>query len=772
MSKSAKTAPILSTLSIRLSYRPLRIGWCVEAEDFKGFRQSARRSFSLWGGRFNPIIPVNNPEYARKLIDLFRVDCLYPASDTETVKAFIEHQSHLPWPDYFGDLVINQGQGRKASAIADLLAPLRQVFDERFKNDLQVDPLLILHDWSDDDPLKDVLLATFGGLPQIEETAEDYRALLQLRLRAESHDIALDQPIMLPDVGQMSLAMFNSAGLRQHHPVTYSWRNPGFYVGDVAQFEDLVAFWNLRATGTPLQFYDPVHAERLDYVKKQWLQRIPQMLDPGKRQRTAIWSRNGHRPEELSTFGENFTFCQVGPELWNGLNMKPPTMYFGSDEVLASVDNIAEPPSISFEIPNSPMKYFGGYLSQRYVISVEPGIDLFKNSRFTLHLPFIPEMNEFYGCETIAWNKARAEPGSLGIIADGSTNHLSVRAIDVSQLFKAIFAVFGIAATPSAAGLVCNRLILQMGGIDGCRVFQIGGVRDLIERYSPDQSFTTSAAKQIIRAHDTEHPLSDYQDLYIEKRNFSSKLTNDAILEYLLRKEIFRPGLKLICPNCQLEFWRLLDEIRTKVECEYCGHLFHIGPQLRDRDWAYRRSGLFGRNDNQEGAISVVLTLLQLKNIHNFMNNSPPLTETATSLAPNGANIKKCETDFIFLTTRSRDNRIQLAIGECKTRKPINEEDVQNLLRIAKSFPADRFDLFIIFSKLSEFCEEELKILSSVNDEFFRRIVILTRRELESWGAYERTAKYFDVDPLVFDLEGMANTTHQIFFEKKRRNPS
>lgn len=90
----------LSTLSIQLRYRPVRIGWCVEREDFEALRAAMRRSFTLWGGGFNPIIPVDDPVQARKLVDLFRIDCLYAASETDRVRAFIDNQAHLPWPDY------------------------------------------------------------------------------------------------------------------------------------------------------------------------------------------------------------------------------------------------------------------------------------------------------------------------------------------------------------------------------------------------------------------------------------------------------------------------------------------------------------------------------------------------------------------------------------------------------------------------------------------------------------------------------------------------
>lgn len=758
----------MSSLSIRLRYRPIRIGWCVERGDFDAFRRSMRRSFSLWGGRYNPIIPIDDPEEARGLVNLFRVDCLYAASNTDAVKAFIETQVHLPWPNYQRGFVIDRGQAGKTSTFADLIAPLRMLFEEHFKNNPHADPLVVLHEWRDEDPLADILLATFGALPSVEETAQDYRGLLKQHLRAPVQRAAPDQPIALLEIGQMSLAGFNGVGLQQHYAVQSSWRHAGFYLGDVTDFDDIVSFWNLRATDIPLFFYDSVHAARLDHLRDQWLNRIPQVINSDRRRGTAIWSRTERAPEELSGFGDAQMYCRVGPTLWNGLNVKAPIMMFGAENALASVDDKAESPSISFAIPNSPLKDDGGLSSQQFVVSVEPGIGLFGNERFTLHLPFLPALNEFYGRNAIVdWNKARAEPGSLGVIVGGSTHDLRIRAIETRQLFENIFAAVGIAASPSSAGLVCNRLIRQMGGVDGCRVFRIGGVRDLIEGYSPDQSFTTSAAKQAIRAKGTDYPLGNYNDLYIEQRPPGSRLTNDAVLAHLLRKEVFRPGLKLDCPSCQLDFWRSLDDVRTNAQCEYCGHVFHVGPQLRDRDWAYRRSGLFGRNDNQEGAIPVVLTLLQLLHMHE--PNSFAMT-TATSLLPNGAGIRKCETDFVFLVHRGRDHKVQLAIGECKTRKPITEDDVQNLLRVARAFPTDRFDVFLIFTKFADFSEEELALIAAANDEYVRRVVVLTPRELDHWHPYKRAAELFDIDPTIIDLEGMAEATHQISFEKALRN--
>ena len=197
------------------------------------------------------------------------------------------------------------------------------------------------------------------------------------------------------------------------------------------------------------------------------------------------------------------------------------------------------------------------------------------------------------------WNEARAEPESLGIITSVSADNQSLRALDVTQLIAEIFCAVGIEAYPSRAGLVATTLKRQMGGLNGCRPFRISGVRDLIENHKPDQSFDRGCAMQTILGKGTAHPLSDYQRLYIEPRKHGSELTNSAVLSYLLEKGVFRAGLKFDCPSCQLEFWRSLDDAKSRLDCEYCGHSFNAAPQLRDKAWAFRRSGLFGRDDHQ-----------------------------------------------------------------------------------------------------------------------------------------------------------------------------
>src|SRR5258708_23854998 len=93
---------------------------------------------------------------------------------------------------------------------------------------------------------------------------------------------------------------------------------------------------------------------------------------------------------------------------------------------------------------------------------------------------------------------ARSETDCLGAIAPVAAQNLTLFSLNKMERLQTIFKTFGISARPSMAGRLATGLIRQMGGIQGCRVFKIPGVRQLIEQYGPLQSFTKSNAIQTI----------------------------------------------------------------------------------------------------------------------------------------------------------------------------------------------------------------------------------------------------------------------------------
>jgi hypothetical protein len=210
-----------------------------------------------------------------------------------------------------------------------------------------------------------------------------------------------------------------------------------------------------------------------------------------------------------------------------------------------------------------------------------------------------------------------------------------------------------------------------------------------------------------------------------------------------------------------LENWVHLDDAKTNSRCEFCGKDFNITPQLRDRDWAYRRSGLFGRDDHQGGGIPVALTLQQLEN---SLHRSVIGYTTGTELEPATASIVKCETDFVLLAEAPREKTLQIVIGECKGNKEITADDVRKLGLVADALTeGDGCEAFIVFSKTSDFTPEEVERCKAGQGRYGLRVILLSERDLEPYHVYELAEKEFEIPSAVL-LEDMAQATQNIYF--------
>ena len=88
----------MGPINLQVRYRPVRIGWCVKEGDIEEYRKALRLTHTFWGGRFNPIIPLGDPELARRLVKIFRVDCLYCLSESAEGTALLAEFDYLCGP--------------------------------------------------------------------------------------------------------------------------------------------------------------------------------------------------------------------------------------------------------------------------------------------------------------------------------------------------------------------------------------------------------------------------------------------------------------------------------------------------------------------------------------------------------------------------------------------------------------------------------------------------------------------------------------------------
>jgi hypothetical protein len=767
----------MGPVSLRVSYRPLRIGWCIEAEALDHFAKAVALSHVFWGGRFNPIIPCSNRELAEALIRAFNVDALYNVSGGAAVDNFIKEFPYIQWPDFHRELFVESGAGReRRPTLLDVAHPAQHLYESHV--DRREKPAIdaALYSWNDADPLRFAFSATCGSYPSEAETGRDYSQLFQKAFALTPTALAPTDPLPADLFRKLTPNYLTTVELETSVLHYSSREDPGFYYGDAQNFNDLANFWNLRACDIDLFFYDPAHVERLRPLVDTYSAALRSRPKQHEWSRDiTIWQKDRDTSHDLSIFGPRCVISTFNPVIFNGLNVNPPVQTFPNKTVLGASQENSLGASVTFLLPEKPFYSDVELHSQNMVVSVTGP----KIGDAMLTPPFIPQLNEYYGRDAyFIYNRARAERGSLGIIQEVTSEQLTLRALPFAQVLGKMFEVFGITAKPSPAGLVSARLIDQMGGLQGCRVFKIAGVRTLIKKHSPASSFERTEAITVIGNNDpaTYAPRFDrYKSLFIEPRDKKDLKPEDAFL-YLLKKGVFRAGLKLACPTCQLDFWVTLDDAKSTSQCPYCGIGFNVLPQLRDRNWAYRRSGLFGREDNQRGGIPVAVTLQQLDTLlrERLLAYAPGM-----EFKPGTAAIEACEADLVLLASSfPRSGKpLELVIAECKDAGgEITEDDVRKLSKVAGALEDSPCQVFILFAKCGQFTDAEIQRCKNGRRKLFEHqgtahylnnIIMLSARELEPYHLYEDTKKEFEIKEYAHTFEELAMNTVNIFFEPK-----
>ncbi len=430
-----------------------------------------------------------------------------------------------------------------------------------------------------------------------------------------------------------------------------------------------------------------------------------------------------------------------------------------SRSVLASLDG-DDPPAIDFALPEKPTVDGIEFYRQNLVLEVTAYRNVISPSEYMFPPPPVSALNEFYGRQLWYFRGAvRAMPQGLAFFVGATDENFQVRAIATYDVIERLFSLAGIQVQRSRPGLIARQLIQQFGDLQACRVLKIPGVRALIEKYGPADSFVRSDAIQTIRDLD----FAAHTSLYIEKRSRQT-LTPEDVLAFLLNKEVFRAGLELQCPNCQLPFWKSVDDCITKLPCDYCGKVFNITSQLRHRgDWRFRRSGLFGASRHQEGSIPNLLTLQQIEaNLHEH-----PLSYT-TALKLDGLGVD-CETDFVVIHSE-RQGIVEVVLSECKTNDEVSQTDVDNLSAVADKLEAVGLKAFLLFSKTGQFSQEEIARCKDARPSAFGGTILLSARELEPYYTYERASKEFDVQSHGMSFDDMVRATRDIYFNPQARN--
>lgn len=746
----------MGSASLRINYRPVRIGLCVPHGDFEAFADAIRLCTTLWGGRFNPILPVGEGRLARSLVQAFRPDYLFAVRQTDDITKFVDAFPELGGSRWHGN-IYEKHQSEVFTRLLPASAGLAAIYDTHVRGQAKPEFVPTLVSWSADDPLAHVFLCQFGAYPQNDAVGYEYEQKLKAYFKAKSKRINRDSHAPNPYEIYSPLEL-GTYDLEEDFSERFqSYGGAGVFVGDATSFDDVCLYWNLLAAGRAATFFDPSLSARCLQACQDFAKSVVDALQDRESfgKEATLWTPNYTSTLEVPDLGVPVGRAAASNEAHQTFNPAPARMVFPEQAVFGSVDD-GTFPILRFPLPEKPWPKSARKPSNDALLAVD--VDGYVHAPGHVYFPpNVPTLNrrQDLSRDVCFSSDLRTKREGVSFI----TNHWStdglLAPLTVDSLVQRIFRLAEIEANPSNAGRVGTRLIAQMGGVHGCRVFKLAGVRKLISKFPPDKSFSHHDAMKAIGTDWKK----DYGRLNSQWQGSQMEIQNE-VFKYLLRKEVFRAGLVFKCDNCLLEAWHSLDDSKLSVPCPYCGDIFSVATQLRKDSWKYRRSGLFGRNDDQEGAIPVSLVLQQLDATLRSGSRDAFGFTCGYDLKNVQGLPAGCETDFVYLA-RSRDRELEVAIGECKSSGgTIGEDATKSLGAVADLLCQKGVGTYVVFAKTGDWTAPEVSRCLSLNQQFFPRVIILGPRELEPYFMYSRASlEYPDIRDYVSSLAEMASIT-------------
>lgn len=338
-----------------------------------------------------------------------------------------------------------------------------------------------------------------------------------------------------------------------------------------------------------------------------------------------------------------------------------------------------------------------------------------------------------------------------------------------------------IKAAPSDPGRNTDEVIRAVGGLRSCSLFADDLTLRLLEKMA--KSIHETKAGTIEQYPDRTAGVREWKEV-VKRRKGGGHAWFAPSLASFTERQVIRLGLAVRCPHCRQENWYDLSRVDYSVACDRCLRSFAF-PQgdlnFNEKDWKFRLVGPFTHPNYAMGAYSTVLSLRVLSST--LHASFEPLTYSTGLLLEGGPLKKPLEVDYVAWYRPGEkfwiDPAPSLVFGESKSfgSKAFDARAIERLKDLATTFPGS----FLVFStlkaQLSSGEQEQLRRLATWG-RFIKNggpralVVVLTATELfspwsisstweEAGGKHEALTKQASVN--MDDLWTLANLTQQVY---------
>lgn len=747
----------MESIHVRQTVRPIRVAFLMERGDFDSLLRAISLNTVVWGGIYNPIIgllPVDQREGIIKGFDPDYIVHLSGAMDEALQERF---QFRIIEPD---SLVSADNQnGLRYLRFGLHIGPLLQELHREEVRFLQ-QPSRAVVVGTDEATWSYLLPVVYGSFSHLPEQDIDFHRLFVDSLRAS--DVIVNQT-SLPgtvldgvtpiEVTKYALSLYGGQANFSSHIL---------YVGNPQNWDDLVGFWNIRATGRRVVFLPADNFTIFEAAVRGAISSGDYAINPHIRNHADLQKAPSVDKEQYEAVAVWITGLNAGGfarRIWDPRDHMEDDFYLGdihagriessSEEGVALWDGkqltplkAAHPAFFQEDLQIRRMDFrWATEMTMR-------GASL--DNTISFSFPSEP------GIEALVHHMAVGFPGEIrvsrhGLVTtkDSSTVYHYLSPLNTDEMFRAIFDAKGFDVEESLPGRYARQIIAKMGNLHfDCRMFKVRGVREIINRLSNGSVLTKGNMFEIVR--DAWQPDIN-EELYI-RAGQHGKLEFGIIFNEFLEKRIIRPGLSMVCGNCFAKDWYHVSEFAEEFTCRFCFTRQRVNFGAK-HEWQYKADGLFQIRDSALGSLAVIVALWRLADLSILS-----LGKYATSLKLRNKDTgKECEIDFIYLQTAGLTASDELVFGEAAGHIELLQADADKLSELA-----DRFDRrpYLAFSTLKDcFSDTEREWLRKLAADGYK-VIALTTQELDPYHLHKRFAT--TGRPYAVTLDDLSRNTLQL----------
>ncbi len=753
----------MNTLYVTQELRPLRICFVVDKSK-KSILKAVAINTTLWGGVYNPIISFKktdkfNIKRNLGLINEFDPDYILDLSGgmPDVIKNQISHPVLKQEDFFFSDATdINKGYRIGLRAYAAFLDEI----PESKLTDETKDRLCSVRSPKGEFNL--FYAVRFGLLdknisPDLVEFTKNKLQLKEKTLNFDQYSKTTDSDLVGPiAITTSQLRPFRGGG---------GFSSSLIYIGSCKNNEDLIEYWNLRASGRdvfflPTQNYESFMDSLRDFIDGSRvderfnridldLQISPSLIkDTKKFEFIADWIKtslgtNPPRRMWLANWGRRNK--RVSPDI-NCI-----TPIYSREKLAVSYSKDEVTPFTA----SSP-KFVDDFFHKDNAWAIGLSFIGFYENDYTIDLPNQEGMQDLAKRELIfgGWGRVRISDQGLVFYPDSKDDTITLSPVSVQSVVDTIFDKIGQKRKLSTPGIFSNKILQMMGGLESCRVFKIKGVREALSSMNKDEGEVIVGGKKLRGEVSKARPMlgSAIRDIIknTSEDGFGSKnwipdlykdlilyagqakpLTPEIVFDYLVNKKLISPGRKFKCRSCSCEEWYKIGSFSETFKCVHCGFTQDI-PRIDDANWYYQTEGLVAISDEGRGSLPVILSLWRLSH-QSRMGNNHFVTSFELGSKTN-PNFDK-ELDYFFFTVDSYSQNIEVVLGEARNYIDFKLKDVKKTLSVAKMF---KNKPFIAFTTLKDkFSNKEITLFKGIMKQGYY-VLPFTRLDLDPYDLFDR----------------------------------